>query len=76
MNAIANQNDWAVETVAIVAKSFETINGNAFVYLSDEIKNAMLFKMCFSPKVLGQYDSSELLRLHEVAGSWYPRQSR
>jgi hypothetical protein len=32
--------------------------------------------MCFSPKVLGQYDSSELLRLHEVAGSWYPRPSR
>ncbi len=76
MNAIATQADWAVETVAIVAKSFETINGNAFAYLSDEIRNAMLFKMCFSPKVLGQYDSSELLRLHEVAGSWYPRPAR
>jgi hypothetical protein len=76
MNATATQADWAVETVAIVAKSFETINGNAFAYLSDEIKNAMLFKMCFSPKVLSQYDSSELLQLHEIAGSWYPRPAR
>jgi hypothetical protein len=46
------------------------------VFLTDEIKNAMLFQTCFSAKVLGKWESADLLRLHEVAGSWYPRPSQ
>ena len=76
---MANNNsepEWIVQTVTLVAKSFERTHGNAFVFLTDEIKNAMLFQTCFSAKVLTKWESADLLRLHEVAGSWYPRPSQ
>jgi hypothetical protein len=65
--------DWIVQTVTLVANSFEQLHGNAFVFLSDELKNAMLFKSCFSPTVISQWDTPELIRLSAVASSWYPR---
>lgn len=65
--------DWIEQTVTLVAKSFERTHGNAFVFLTDEIKNAMLFQTCFSAKVLSKWESADLLGLHEVASAWYPR---
>ena len=76
MTDSSNEADWIVQTVTLVANSFERTHGNAFVFLSDEIRNAMLFQTCFSAKVLTKWESADLLRLHEVAGSWYPRPSQ
>jgi len=73
MSDSSNEPDWIEQTVTLVAKSFERTHGNAFVFLTNEIKNAMLFQTCFSAKVLGKWESADLLRLHEVASSWYPR---
>ena len=61
----------AADTVAMQAKSFEKIYGNAFEFLSPEIKNAMLLKHCMTPTLVVKWDKDELVALMAVCGEWY-----
>lgn len=61
----------AAETVALAAKEFQRQNGNAFAFLSNEIKNAMLLRHCMTAKIASTWHKDELVALLAVCHDWY-----
>ena len=65
--------DWVRKTVAIQAKEFERQSGNAFEFLTAEVKNAMLLKHCMTPKVVSEWHATELVSLLAECHDWYKK---